>query len=34
VQIDHKNPFYHACLGSIYQKMNKFVDSGYEFPRL
>ena len=31
VQIDHKNPFYHACLGSIYQKMNKFVDSVYEF---
>lgn len=31
VQIDHKNPFYHACLGSIYQKMNKFVDAVYEF---
>ncbi len=31
VQIDHKNPFYHACLGSIYQKMGKFVDAVYEF---
>lgn len=31
VQIDHKNPFYHACLGAIYQKMNKFVDAVYEF---
>lgn len=31
VQIDHKNPFYHACLGSIYQKQGKFVDSVFEF---
>jgi len=31
VQIDHKNPFYHACLGSIYQKMGKFVDAVYEY---
>lgn len=31
VQIDHKNPFYHACLGSVYQKMGKFVDAVYEY---
>lgn len=31
VQIDHKNPFYHACLGSVYQKQGKFVDSVFEF---
>lgn len=31
IQLDHKNPFYHACLGSVYQKMGKFVDAVYEY---
>lgn len=31
VKIDHKNPFYHSCLGSIYQKLGKFVDAVYEY---
>lgn len=31
VKLDHKNPFYRACLGSIYQKMGKFVDAVYEY---
>ncbi|HCU25831.1 MAG TPA: hypothetical protein DF383_12505 [Deltaproteobacteria bacterium] len=31
VRMDHKNPFYHACLGSIYQKQGRFVDAVYEY---
>lgn len=31
VRLDHKNPFYHSCLGSVYQKMGKFVDAVYEY---
>lgn len=31
VKIDHKNPFYHSCLGSIHQKLGKFVDAVYEY---
>ncbi len=31
VKIDHKNPFYHACLGSVSQKIGKFVDAVYEY---
>jgi len=31
VKIDHKNPFYHSCLGSVAQKSGKFVDAVYEF---
>lgn len=31
VQLDHKNPFYRSCLGSVFQKMGKFVDAVYEY---
>lgn len=31
VRMDHKNPFYHTCLGSIHQKLGKFVDAVYEY---
>ncbi len=31
VKIDHKNPLYHANLGSIAQKSSKFVDAVYEY---
>lgn len=31
VKIDHKNPFYHLCLGSAFQKIGKFVDAVYEY---
>lgn len=31
VKIDHKNPFYHACLGAVAQKASKFVDAVYEY---
>ena len=31
VKLDHKNPFYRACLGGVYQKMGKFVDAVYEY---
>ncbi len=31
VKIDHKNPFYHSCLGSVHQKKGLFVDAVYEY---
>lgn len=31
VKIDHKNPFYHSCLGAVAQKSGKFVDAVYEY---
>jgi len=31
VKMDHKNPFYRTCLGSVYQKLGKFVDAVYEY---
>lgn len=31
VKIDHKNPFYHSCLGSVHQKKGQFVDAVYEY---
>ncbi len=30
-KLDHKNPFYHACLGSVHQKNGKFVDAVFEY---
>lgn len=31
VRIDSKNPFYYACLGSVFQKMGNFVDAVFQF---
>ncbi|MCB1215445.1 MAG: hypothetical protein KDK66_08215 [Deltaproteobacteria bacterium] len=31
VKLDHKNPFYHACLGGTYQKMQQYVKAVYEY---
>ncbi len=31
VRIDSKNPFYYACLGSVFHKMGNFVDAVYQF---
>ncbi len=30
-KVDHKNPFYHVCLGSVHQKMNLFIDAVHEY---
>lgn len=30
-QLDNQNPFYEACLGSVYQKMGKYVDAVYHY---
>ncbi len=30
VKVDHKNPFYHSALGTVYQKMGRYVDAVYE----
>lgn len=31
VQLDNQNPFYEACLGSVYQKMGKYMDAVYHY---
>ncbi len=31
VKMDSKNPFFHSCMGSVFQKMGRYVDAVFEY---